>query len=293
LPDLRGRAPIGSGQGPGLSNRLRGESIGVEEITLTNAELPIHAHTVPGSGATEIAGADQPFNNMQPSLGLHYLIATQGIYPSPDDSLDDETFLGEVTLFAGDFAPRGWALAEGQLLPINQNQALFSLLGTNYGGDGQVTFALPDLRGRTAIHAGTGPWQPGEFIGAEQHTLTIDELPSHQHSLPLPGDTDVDGDVDLNDLNNVRNHFGESGDPVVGDTSPFDGVVDLDDLNNVRNHFGQAAPSAQPAPEPTTFSLALVCLAIVITSSTQRPPSRPEPAPCRSCSSGRSPRCCR
>lgn len=290
LPDLRGRAPIGSGQGPGLSGRLRGAATGVEEIALTSAELPIHAHTVPGGGATEIAGAEQPFDNMQPSLGLHYLIATQGIYPSPDISLGEETFLGEVTLFAGDFAPRGWALAEGQLLPINQNQALFSLLGANYGGDGQVTFALPDLRGRTAIHAGTGPWQLGELVGKEQHTLSIDELPSHQHALPLPGDTDDDGDVDLDDLNNVRNHFGESGDPVVGDTLPFDGVVNLDDLNNVRNSFGQVVPIAQPVPEPATF--ALVCVAILVTSSTRRRACRLESARSSNSTSAPGPRCC-
>lgn len=78
------------------------------------------------------------------------------------------------------FAPRGWALCNGQLLPINQNQALFSLLGTTYGGDGRVNFALPDLRGRTPIHTGAGHTL-GERGGEQAHTLAIAELPAHTH----------------------------------------------------------------------------------------------------------------
>ncbi|HWW75752.1 MAG TPA: tail fiber protein, partial [Pyrinomonadaceae bacterium] len=80
------------------------------------------------------------------------------------------------------FAPKGWALCNGQLLPINQNQALFSLLGTTYGGDGRVNFALPDLRGRTPIHFGSG-FTLGERGGEQAHTLTIAELPQHAHVL--------------------------------------------------------------------------------------------------------------
>ena len=78
------------------------------------------------------------------------------------------------------FAPKGWALCNGQLLPINQNQALFSLLGTTFGGDGRVNFALPDLRGRTPIHVGSGHTL-GEQGGAQAHTLSIAELPTHTH----------------------------------------------------------------------------------------------------------------
>ncbi|CCF82963.1 phage tail protein [Nitrolancea hollandica] len=93
-----------------------------------------------------------------------------------------EPFLGEVRMVAFSFAPRGWALCDGQLLPINQNQALFSLLGTVYGGDGVRTFALPDLRGRTPVHADTG--HPlGQASGAETHTLVPAETPSHTHSV--------------------------------------------------------------------------------------------------------------
>jgi len=262
LPDLRGRVPVGVGQGPGLSDRQLGEAFGAEAVTLTESQLPAHVHSLPGGGDTESSGGNQPFDNLQPSLGLHYLIATQGNFPSPLDSPDNETFLGEVTLFAGNFAPRGWALAEGQLLPISQNQALFSLLGTSYGGDGQVTFALPDLRGRTALHAGSGPWELGEFVGEEQHALTLDELPPHQHQLFTPGDTDQDGDVDVTDLNNVLNNFGNAGNPVLGDTAPFDGIVSVSDLNAVRNNFG-TMPDSQFVPEPASCLLALIAMLCV------------------------------
>jgi microcystin-dependent protein len=91
-----------------------------------------------------------------------------------------EPFLSEIRLMSFDFAPKGWAKCEGQLLPINQNQALFALLGTTYGGNGQTLFALPDLRGRTPIHVGSGHTL-GERGGEQAHTLSIAELPSHVH----------------------------------------------------------------------------------------------------------------
>jgi microcystin-dependent protein len=91
-----------------------------------------------------------------------------------------EPFMGEIRMMAFNFAPKGWAQCNGQLMPINQNQALFSLLGTMYGGDGRTTFALPDLRGRTAIHVGAG-WIQGARGGEENHTLTINEMPAHGH----------------------------------------------------------------------------------------------------------------
>jgi microcystin-dependent protein len=93
-----------------------------------------------------------------------------------------EPFLSEIRLMSFVFAPRGWALCNGQLLPINQNQPLFSLLGTTFGGDGRVNFALPDLRGRTPIHAGSGHTL-GERGGEQAHTLSIAELPTHTHTL--------------------------------------------------------------------------------------------------------------
>jgi microcystin-dependent protein len=104
-----------------------------------------------------------------------------------------DPFIGEVVLFAGNFAPRGWALCEGQLLAINANQALFSILGTTYGGDGRTSFALPDLRGRMATQQGTGPGLPtvslGEKGGTPTNTLTVNQLPPHNHG--------VSGDVKL------------------------------------------------------------------------------------------------
>src|SRR3954470_5181527 len=91
-------------------------------------------------------------------------------------------FLGQLMPVSFSFAPKGWALCDGQLMPINQNQALFSLLGTQYGGNGQTTFALPDLRGRTPIHVGPGLVQ-GQSLGEEFHTLTQSEMPTHAHTL--------------------------------------------------------------------------------------------------------------
>ncbi len=91
-----------------------------------------------------------------------------------------EPFLSEIRITSFVFAPKGWALCNGQLLPINQNQALFSLLGTTFGGDGRVNFALPDLRGRTPIHVGSGHTL-GERSGEQAHTLSIAELPEHSH----------------------------------------------------------------------------------------------------------------
>jgi len=91
-----------------------------------------------------------------------------------------EPYLSEIKMFSFNFAPKGWTLCNGQLLPINQNQALFALLGTTYGGNGQTNFALPDLRGRVPLHRGD-THTLGERAGEENHTLTISELPAHNH----------------------------------------------------------------------------------------------------------------
>ncbi len=92
-----------------------------------------------------------------------------------------EPFLSEIRLFSFNFAPKGWALCNGQLLPINQNQALFALLGTTYGGNGQTNFALPNLQGRVPLHVGGGHTL-GEPGGEQAHTLSIPELPQHAHT---------------------------------------------------------------------------------------------------------------
>lgn len=104
-----------------------------------------------------------------------------------------EPFLSEIRIMSFGFAPKGWATCDGQILPINQNQALFSLLGTTYGGDGRVTYGLPDLRGRVPIHMGAGHTE-GERGGEQAHTLSISEIPTHVHTLNganNPADTNV------------------------------------------------------------------------------------------------------
>jgi microcystin-dependent protein len=100
-----------------------------------------------------------------------------------------EPFLAEVRIFGFNFAPRGWASCDGQILPINQNQSLFALLGTIYGGDGRTTFALPDLRGRTPLHVGTSATpgainhSQGQKSGEDRHFLSASEMPDHNHSV--------------------------------------------------------------------------------------------------------------
>ena len=98
-----------------------------------------------------------------------------------------QPYVGEIRMFAGNFAPAGWMFCQGQLLPISENETLFQLIGTTYGGDGQSTFALPDLRGRVPIHNGQGPglssYQLGESGGVEQVTLTVQQIPVHAHQL--------------------------------------------------------------------------------------------------------------
>lgn len=98
-----------------------------------------------------------------------------------------EPFLAEVRIVGFNFAPRGWAFCDGQILPINQNQSLYSLLGTTYGGDGRTSFALPDMRGRAPMHVGRsnggGDHREGQKSGEETHTLSASEMPQHEHSL--------------------------------------------------------------------------------------------------------------
>jgi microcystin-dependent protein len=116
-----------------------------------------------------------------------------------------EPFLGELRLFSFNFAPKGWALANGQFLPINQNQALFALLGTMYGGNGQTNFALPNLRGRVSLHVGPG-FNQGQAGGEDAHTLTLQELPQHIHLMQANtanADTDIAGGATLGAFNNA------------------------------------------------------------------------------------------
>jgi len=170
LPDLRGRTIIG------VPTDLA-ETIGSPTVSLSNNQAP--------NGCGNFV---QPFDNREPSLALNYLISLTGIFPSQGGggSVDPNTpYLGEVMAFAGNFAPGGWLFCNGQLLPISQNQALFSLLGTTYGGDGETTFALPNLRNRTVIGTDNGV-TIGSRPGADFPTVTAAELPTAFASPTFP-----------------------------------------------------------------------------------------------------------
>src|SRR5437762_9742495 len=123
-----------------------------------------------------------------------------------------EPFLGEVKIISWNFPPKGWAFCNGQLLPINQNQALFSILGTTYGGDGRVNFGLPNLQGRTPIHVDSGHTL-GERGGEQAHTLSIAELPQHVHSLngsSTPASTNVPANNTVLSASNPQNVYAQA-----------------------------------------------------------------------------------
>src|ERR1700736_2115023 len=144
---------------------------------------------------TGTTGSGFPVENHQPTLVMRYIIALQGIFPDDAQSTPTQSappdrsiqFLGEIKTVPFDFAPKGWAFCEGQLLPINQNQALYSLIGATYGGNGVTPFALPDLQGRVPIGAGQGPGLPnytlGQQVGTANPILSVANLPSHTHTV--------------------------------------------------------------------------------------------------------------
>lgn len=136
-----------------------------------------------------------------------------------------EPFIAEIRIFAGNFAPRGWAFCDGQLLPISQNTALFSLLGTTYGGDGKSTFALPDLQGRAPMHPGRGPGltdrRLGERSGAETVTITEAQMPNHMHGVnvnsgPAASNNAADLFFSRTTSNNVYTNVATSNAPMSG-----------------------------------------------------------------------------
>ncbi|MEQ8208814.1 MAG: tail fiber protein [Lacipirellulaceae bacterium] len=203
LPDLRGRAVVGEGLGPGLSNRPIGSQAGDHEETLTESHLPAHMHDFLGSDAvTGSTGGGQQQSNLQPTLALSNILALEGVFPSraleeepadpnlPQRIGSGEPFLASVSMFAGNFNPRGWIDTHGQDLPIAQYSAVFSLLGTDYGGDGRSDFGIPDLRGRVAVGQGTGPGLTprnlGSSFGQQMSALTEANIPSHVHQIPEP-----------------------------------------------------------------------------------------------------------
>jgi microcystin-dependent protein len=166
LPNLGGITMIGTGQGPGLGPEQLGVLDGVSSVTLTRPQLPSH-----------LGGTSQAFDNYQPSLPVTYMICVAGIYPSRDGGGGVHDMLGEVMPFAGNFVPTDYLPADGRLLPISLYEALFTLLGTTYGGDGMQTFALLDLRGRTII--GASQFDPlGELVGSPTVTLSNTQAPN-------------------------------------------------------------------------------------------------------------------
>ena len=124
---------------------------------------------------------------------LKIMFALTLLFLIPNTTKAQEGYIGEIRLFAGNFAPRDWAFCEGQLMPIQQYQSLFSILGTTYGGDGRTTFALPDLRGRAVVQPGTAPglstYQLGQKAGSENIVLSTTQLPVHTHTATLDNAT--------------------------------------------------------------------------------------------------------
>lgn len=238
LPDLRGRIPVGAGNGPGLTPRTLGAATGSEQFSVT---YPSHNHTVNASGTgTGAVSTTVNASNIQPELPLNYIIATEGVFPSRDSGGGGEApYIGEVTLFAGNFAPSGWQFADGQLLSIAQNSALFVILGTTYGGDGVTTFALPDLRGRTAVSSGTGPGLTNRTLGETGGTETISATPSHTHSMNAFGSSTTSTNTTPVPVNNVQ---------------PFTTLNYIVSLQGIFPTFGEAVPTEQFVGEVRLFA---------------------------------------
>ncbi len=186
VPNLAGRAPAGAGVAPGLTPLALGGMVGSQGTTLTIANLPPQLLRL-SNGNMAVLGGDQPFSLQQPTLGLNYIIATSGVFPTAGGVEPDGTpFLGEISLFAGTVAPAGWQFADGQLLSIVTDEALFALIGSTYGGNGINTFALPNLEGRVAVGTGNGVTL-GETFGADSETLNYGQLPQgYPAALPAP-----------------------------------------------------------------------------------------------------------
>ena len=167
LPNLNDVTMIGAGTGTGLAAQIVGQRTGSSAFTLTNPQLPL-----------DLGGTGQPVDNHQPSLPITYMICVRGVYPAlqPMESGAARDLIGSIAAFAGNYVPTDYLPCDGRLLSIAQNTALFSQLGTTYGGDGTTTFALPDLRGRTII--GASPDYPlGTILGADTISLSNQQAP--------------------------------------------------------------------------------------------------------------------
>lgn len=196
LPNLGGTTSVFTGQGPGLTDFSLGELFGQASTTLGSFNLP--------SG---FGGSFQPVDNHQPSLAVGWYINAFGTYPTSIGS----AMVGAVASFAGNFAPNSTIPCDGRLLLISEYETLFSVIGTTYGGDGETTFAVPDLRGRTIIGAGTGPdgqtYTLGEMVGSETLTIGNTNLPGGVGGSGVPLDNRAPGLV-LNALVVTEGLFG-------------------------------------------------------------------------------------
>ncbi|WP_420551320.1 phage tail protein [Tenacibaculum aiptasiae] len=170
-----------------------------------------------------------------------------------------EGFLGEVKMFAGNFPPRGWAFCNGQLMPISQNTALFSIIGTIYGGDGRTTFALPDFRGRVAVSAGSGPGLStriqGSKYGSEYTNLNILQLPSHSHTTTVTAGTGSVATIKYSTDNAVR-ETPQAGDiPAVANFGPGLSATNVKSFGPETNTInGQMINTGGTAPNVTVNS---------------------------------------
>ncbi|MEM7324701.1 MAG: tail fiber protein [Actinomycetota bacterium] len=192
LPDFRDRVVVGLGQGAGLTTRNAGQTIGASTVTLQANNMANHGHLANGQ-LSSTAGAGAPFSVLQPDMGVRGFIATVGVFPSDADSLGDGSggpSVAELILMAAPSVnPTGVVGADGATLPIDQNQALFALLGTRYGGDGETIFDVPDLRGRVLVGPGfsaLGSLSLGQTFGGETATLIEQNMPTHSHPVSQP-----------------------------------------------------------------------------------------------------------
>jgi microcystin-dependent protein len=188
VPDLRGRAPLGYGQGSGLSAYTLGESSGASSQTLSISQMPSHTHSLPAGETSGSTGGNSSFDTRQPTLAMGWYICTSGFIPSSGSGAEFP-MLGELRLLASTMSvPSGFVQANGATESPSEETSLFSLLGTDYGGNGTTTFNLPDLRSRLAVHegqgTGTSSYSLGTTAGAESTILSISQMPSHSHELP-------------------------------------------------------------------------------------------------------------
>ena len=222
LPNLGGIETVGAGQGAGLPFVGLGQTLGQTSYDLTRAQLPV-----------SLGGASAAIDTQQPSLGLNYLINTQGVFPGNSLTLNS---LGVVSAFAGNFEPGGELFCDGQLLPISEYSALFELIGTTYGGDGVTTFALPDLQGRDIVGAGNG-FTLGEQVGAASVTLTNANSP-----------LGPDAPVNTQQPGLVMNYY-------IALSGIFPSEGETGNSSQQTPYLGQIVASAETIPDPQGWAL--------------------------------------